>query len=190
MRVEEDMPQSFDLYFASSNKHKFQEAKKILNSFEIDLGFYKSELEEMQSDSIKTIASQKAHYAFTKLKKPVIVEDDGLFINSLGGFPGPYSSYVFKTIGNSGILNLVKNNRNAKFVSVISFMDKNNSKSFEAKIDGRISKTQKGKGWGYDPIFIPATKSKSFAELANKNKLSHRFKALEKFANWYLHKRK
>ena len=184
------MPQSFDLYFVSSNKHKFHEAKKILSSFGIDLGFYKSELEEIQSDSIQQIASKKACNAFAKLKKPVIVEDDGLFINSLGGFPGPYSSYVFKTIGNSGILNLVKNNRSAKFVSIISFVDKNCSKSFEAKIDGRISKIQKGKGWGYDPIFIPVAKSKTFAELSNKNELSHRFKSLKKFANWYLHKRK
>ena len=184
------MQQSFDLYFVSSNKHKYQEAKKILKLYGINLIFYKSNLEEIQSDSLKEIASKKAIHAFEKLTKPVIVEDDGLYIDVLDGFPGPYSSYVFKTIGNTGILNLLRKNRNAKFFSIISFFDKNNSKSFLGHIDGKISKKQKGVGWGYDPIFIPKNSKKTFAELTNKNELSHRYKALEKFANWYLYKRK
>lgn len=187
MKVEEGTPQLSELYFASSNKHKYQEAKSILKSFGISLHFFKIELEEIQSNSLSEIALKKSMQAFTKLKKPVIVEDDGLFINSLEGFPGPYSSYVFKTIGNKGILRLVSDTRAAKFVSNISFSDKNFSKSFESKIDGRISKTPKGIGWGYDPIFIPLNSKKTFAELKNKNELSHRYKALKKFANWYLH---
>ncbi|MDH3618451.1 MAG: non-canonical purine NTP pyrophosphatase, partial [Nitrosopumilus sp.] len=98
------MPQSFDLFFASSNIHKFQEAKKILDDFGIKLGFFKCQLEEIQSNSIQDIAKHKAKQAFKKCKKPIIVEDAGLFINSLKGFPGPYSSYVFQTLGNEGIL--------------------------------------------------------------------------------------
>lgn len=188
LKVEDDMPQSSDLFFVSSNHHKYQEAKKILHTFGITLGFLKYDLEEIQSDSLKEIASKKALYAFQKYKKPIITEDDGLFIDSLYGFPGPYSSYVFKTIGNKGILQLLKQNRTAKFVSIISFCDSNNSKSFEAKIDGNISKKEVGNGWGYDPIFMPKDLKKTFAELDNKNKLSHRYKALKKFSNWYLHK--
>lgn len=184
------MPQSSDLYFVSSNYHKYQEAKKILHSFGIDLGFFKYSLEEIQSESLKEIASKKALCAFKKFKKPIIIEDDGLFIDSLNGFPGPYSSYVFKTIGNKGILQLLKQNRKAKFVSIISFCDGENSKSFQAKIDGRISRKETGEGWGYDPIFMPKDLNNTFAELDNKNKLSHRFKALKKFSNWYLHKMK
>lgn len=184
------MLQSFDLFFTSSNYHKYQEAKKILHSFGINLRFFKYELEEIQSFSLQEIASKKAIQAFQKCKKPIIVEDDGLYINALYGFPGPYSSYVFKTIGNKGILQLLKQNRKAKFVSIISFCDNKNSKSFEAKIDGNISKTQNGEGWGYDPIFIPKNLNKTFAELTNKNELSHRYKALKKFSNWYLHKLK
>ena len=184
------MQQSFDLFFVSSNYHKYQEAKKILRSFGINLKLFKYELEEIQSFSLQEIASKKAIQAFQKCKKPIIVEDDGLYIDSLYGFPGPYSSYVFKTIGNKGILQLLKQNRKAKFVSIISFCDNKNSKSFEAKIDGSISKIQNGKGWGYDPIFIPKNLNKTFAELTNKNELSHRYKALKKFSNWYLHKLK
>ena len=180
------MPQSFDLFFASSNIHKFNEAKKILDGFKINLGFFKCELEEIQSHSLIEIAKDKSKKAFKKCKKPVIVEDDGLFIDSLNGFPGPYSSYVFKTIGNKGILNLLKQNRKAKFISIISFHDKNNFESFESKVGGLISTKIIGDGWGYDPIFIPSKSKKTFAQLKNKNQISHRFKALKKFSNWYL----
>jgi len=181
------MPKSFDLFFASSNSYKYKEAKKILDPLGIKLGFFKSDLEEIQSNSLREIASKKAKDAFSKYKKPVIVEDDGLFIDSLGGFPGPYSSYVFKTIGNKGLLNLLKNNRKAKFVSIVTYCDKKTLQSFDAKLDGTISKSQKGKGWGFDPIFMPKNTRKTFAEMNNKNELSHRYKALKKFSNWYLH---
>jgi XTP/dITP diphosphohydrolase len=184
----EDMHKSFDLFFVSSNTHKYQEAKTILDSLGINLGFLKSNLEEIQSHSLNDIATAKARNAFSKFKKPIIIEDDGLFIDSIDGFPGPYSSYVFKTIGNKGILNLLKNNRKAKFVSIITYCDKTILESFEGKLNGKISQTQKGKGWGYDPIFIPNNFKKTFAELNNKNELSHRYKALRKFSKWYLHK--
>lgn len=184
------MQQSSDLFFVSSNHHKYQEAKKILESFDINLKFFKYDLEEIQSSSLKEIASKKAVQAFQKCKKPIIIEDDGLFIDSLDGFPGPYSSYVFKTIGNKGILQLLKKNRKAKFVSIISYHDSKNCKSFEAKIDGIISKSQNGTGWGYDPIFIPKNFNQTFAQLTIKNDLSHRYKALKKFSNWYLNKLK
>jgi len=178
-----------DLYFVSSNNHKYNEAKKILDSFGIKLGFLKTNLEEIQSNSLNEIAINKARNAFSKCKKPIIIEDDGLFIDSLEGFPGPYSSYVFKTIGNKGILNLLKKNRKAKFVSIITYCDQTILRSFNGKLNGIISKSQKGKGWGYDPIFIPKNSNKTFAENNNnKNELSHRYKALKKFSNWYLHK--
>ena len=182
------MQKLFDLFFVSSNKHKYQEAKKILDSFGIKLGFFEYDLEEIQSNSLKKIALTKARDAFSKYRKPVIIEDDGLFIDSLEGFPGPYSSYVFKTIGNKGILNLLKNNRKAKFVSIITYCDKTILQSFDAKLDGMISKSPKGKGWGYDPIFIPKNSKNTFAEMNNKNELSHRYKALKNFSSWYLHK--
>ena len=182
------MHKSFDLHFVSSNSHKYKEAKSILDSFGIKLDFLKLDLEEIQSPSLKNIAEKKAQDAFSKCKKPIIIEDDGLFIDSLDGFPGPYSSYVFKTIGNKGILKLVSSKRNAKFVSVITYCDKKTLKTFDAKLDGTISKSQKGTGWGYDPIFIPKNYRKTFAEINNKNELSHRFKALRKFSSWYLRK--
>jgi len=183
------MQHLYDVFFASSNKKKYEETKKILNNFGISVDFFNCELQEIQSDLLKDIATQKVIDAFSQCKKPVIIEDDGLFIDSLGGFPGPFSSYVFKTIGNKGILKLVRVNRNAKFQSIIAFCDKKKKPVlFDAKVPGRISKKLKSGGWGYDPIFIPSGKSKTFAEITNKNELSHRYKALKKFAKWFQNK--
>ena len=180
------MQPSFDLFFVSSNNHKFKEAKIILDSFKIKIGFLKHALEEVQSNSMEVIASKKAKFAFSKFNKPVIIEDDGLFIESLQGFPGPYSSYVFEKIGNFGILNLVHKKRNAKFVSLITYCDGKITKSFIETVTGSISNSEKGKGWGYDPIFVPKNMNKTFAELKNKNEISHRYLALKSFSNWYL----
>ena len=77
---------------------------------------------------------------FQNVKKPLIIEDDGLHIDSLDGFPGPYSSYVQKTIGNQGILNLMKKDRGAKFISNITYCDKISFKCFEGKIVWNYSK--------------------------------------------------
>ena len=80
------MPESFDVLFASSNTNKYEEAEKILAEFDIELDFFQTQLVEIQDDSLAKIAVQKALNAYDKCKKPVIIEDDGLFIESLSGF--------------------------------------------------------------------------------------------------------
>ena len=179
------MQQLYYVFFASSNKNKYQEARTILAEFGIKLGFFNCKLSEIQSDSIRKIASHKVTYAFGQCKKPVIIEDDGLFIDSLSGFPGPFSSYIFKTIGNKGILQLVNTKRNANFQSVIAYCDKKQVVLFDAMIKGKISKKIHGKGWGYDPIFIQRGQKMTYAMLKNKNEISHRYLALRKFAKWF-----
>ncbi len=180
---------SYDVLFVSSNKNKFYEAKNILSKNGINLGFFKISLREIQAESIKEIAALKVDEAYRQCHKPVIVEDAGLFVESLNGFPGPFSSYVFKTIGNSGILRLVKTNRKAIFQSVVAYCDnKYGVVLFDAKVEGKISKNSKGKGWGYDPIFTPKGQNKTYAMLSNKNQISHRYKALKKFSNWFVRK--
>ncbi|RNJ76177.1 MAG: non-canonical purine NTP pyrophosphatase [Nitrosopumilus sp. D6] len=179
------MPPSYDVVFASSNRHKYSEARQILDSFGMTLGFFRCRLEELQSDSLVRIAAGKARDAFSRCNRPVIVEDDGLFIDSLGGFPGPYSSYVFETIGNRGILKLVGSKRSAKFVSVITYCDGTTLKSFNASVNGFISRRQSGSGWGYDPIFV-GSDSETFARSKLKNESSHRYRALKKFSSWFL----
>lgn len=180
-----------DVFFVSSNKHKYMEAKEILSSFGIRLGFFESLLVEIQSDSLAEIAKAKALDAFSKCKKPIIIEDDALLVRSLGGFPGPYSSYVFKTIGNKGIIQLTKKDRRAKFCATISYCDKKKKPIlFDGMTSGKISKKIQGKGWGYDPIFIPQGKTRTYAQISDKNTLSHRYRALEKFASWFANRQK
>ena len=180
-----------DLYFASSNAHKFEEVQRILSNLGVNITLFKTTLEEIQSDSLSKIAERKAIDAYTKVQKPVIVEDDGLFIDSLDGFPGPYSSYIYDTIGNKGIIRLLENieSRDAKFVAIIAYCSGDNDvQLFESSIPGKISSSIEKGGWGYDPIFIPAGESKTYANIPNKDRLSHRASSLKKFSDWFMHK--
>ncbi len=178
-----------NVLFASSNESKYKEAKEILSKFDINLEFFKCNLQEIQADTLEEVALHKVTQAFSQCLRPVIVEDDGLFIESLNGFPGPYSAFAFKTIGNNGILQLVKTKRKAKFQSVIAYCERNNDVMlFKAVVDGKISKKLMGTKWGYDPIFIPDGQKRTYAQLKDKNLVSHRYLALRKFATWHLHR--
>lgn len=174
--------------FASTNKEKYREVQSILSSYDITVDFAQINLIEIQSDSLEEIAKEKAKSAFSQVKRPVIVEDDGLFIDALKGFPGQYSSFVCKTIGNEGVLKLLAGSagRLASFRSLIAFYDGKSLSISEGIVDGRISDKMTKGGWGYDPIFVPVGTDLTFAQLKDKkNNYSHRRKALEKFAQWY-----
>jgi XTP/dITP diphosphohydrolase len=177
------------LTFASTNEAKYMEIKSILQRHNLVLKFCKMGIKEIQSDSIREIAIEKSRYAFSHINGPVIVEDDGLFINELNGFPGPYSAFVFKTIGNIGILDLLRKykDRSAEFVSIIAFSNGQTQQIFEGKIRGQIAGDITEGGWGFDPIFIPSGSHLTFGQLQNikKQELSHRTNALLQFVKWY-----
>jgi XTP/dITP diphosphohydrolase len=179
-----------NITFASTNQNKFLEIQSILSTQNISVDFSQIHLVEIQSDSIEEIAREKVKSAFAKVGRQVIVEDDGLFIDSLGGFPGQYSSFVFRTIRNDGILKLLAGSakRSAYFRSLIAFYDGITLSISDGRVNGRISeRITEGGGWGYDPIFVPDGTDLTFAELKkSKNEYSHRKRALEKFAQWYL----
>ncbi len=178
-----------DLAFVSSNQNKYREAQTILESLGVSIEFLRHDLPEIQSDSLEIIASAKAREAFSEFARPVLVEDAGLFIDSLQGFPGPYSSYVLGTIGCRGIINLTGQDRTARFVSVVVYCDGDALKSFEGRICGTISESARGAGWGYDPVFIPDGSEQTFAEMDVKDEISHRHRSLEVFSRWYLNRR-
>ncbi len=183
------------MYFASSNENKFLEIQSFLewekkeNKENVKIRFSSPAIKEIQSDSIIEIAEDKAKKAFDSIKSPVIVEDDGLFIEELNGFPGVYSSFVFKTIGNKGILNLLANNekRRARFLSVFSFFDGNTIETFGGETAGHIATEIFPSGWGFDPIFKPENEDLTYGELnlQKKNEISHRSKAFRQFLMWY-----
>ena len=144
---------------------------------------------EVQANNIKDVALFKLKSVKEKIKGSFFIEDAGFFVDlPLKGFPGVYSSYVMKTIGNEGILNLISDFENTKahFSAVIAlyFEPLNEILTFEGEVKGKVSKTMRGKhGFGFDPIFIPDEfPDNTFAELpmSEKNKLSHRSKALNK----------
>jgi XTP/dITP diphosphohydrolase len=145
---------------------------------------------EIQSEDLASIARNSLTQVLEKHHLPVMVEDAGLFIQSLRGFPGPYSSYVYRTLGVEGVLRLMKgqNRRKAYFLSVIAYgSPKAKPQLFTGKVEGLIVEESRGKGgFGFDPLFQPHGCSQTFAEmsLAVKNQFSHRAQAFRKLACW------
>jgi XTP/dITP diphosphohydrolase len=177
------------LAFVTSNKHKLREVKRILAAWNIDIYPANIDKIEVQDESIEKISKTAALYAYNILKKPLVVEDSGLFIETLNGFPGPYSSYVYKTIGNEGILALIKNksDRRAYFKASVTCICSHYVMTFTGIVKGQIAGEIRGeKGFGFDPIFVPEGFDKTVAELGEdvKNKISHRSKAFTKLAQW------
>jgi XTP/dITP diphosphohydrolase len=177
--------------FATSNKGKIQEARIILSPFGIKVSPFDGKGLEIQADSVAEVAAFSARAASRRYNKPLIVEDAGLFVDSLNGFPGPSSSYVFKTLGIGGLLALMEGarSRRASFRSAVAFCDpRGEPLVFEGSVTGRISRSPSGKnGFGFDPVFIPSGSRISMGELTLEEKceLSHRGEALRKFADWY-----
>jgi XTP/dITP diphosphohydrolase len=183
------------VFFATTNIHKFNEARRILAEHKIAVGMLRVKAAEIQSGSLKKIAQTSARDAFRRCHLPTLVEDAGLLIKALNGFPGPYAAYVYKTIGNKGLLKLMKNveDRKSKFHSAIAYFD-NHSRvpmCFEGEANGEITvneRIENGKAsFGFDPIFRPSGSIKTFAQMTieEKNGFSHRAKAFHKFAEWY-----
>jgi len=181
------------IFFATGNINKFKEAQKVLSKRGITVAMLRMKSSEIQSDSLEEIACTSAAEAFEECHLPIIVEDAGLFVDALKGFPGPYASYVYRTIGNEGLLRLMEKtgNRRASFRSVIAYCstDTELPTFFGGEVIGEIVRGErKGRsGFGFDPIFKPEDSYKTFAEMSisEKNGRSHRAKALRKFAAWY-----
>lgn len=176
--------------FVTGNAHKVAEAAEILSGFGIKLRQMDLELEEPQADYVEDIAKTCALRAASMLRRPVLVEDSGLFISALRGFPGPYSSYVYKKIGVRGILVLMRGRRDraARFLSAVAYSaDGKDVKVFRGSTVGTISTVARGRGgFCFDVIFVARGQRKTFAELSlhEKNALSHRGKAFRSFARW------
>ena len=176
--------------FITGNKHKVIEAENIFKNYDITLEHIDLGYSEPQG-TLEEVAKSGAKYASHELEKAVIVEDAGLFIRALNGFPGTYSHYVQDTIGNQGILKLMENtdDRYAEFRSVIGYCAPNSEpKTFLGKVEGEIAVSEKGDlGFAFDPIFYVPSEGKTFGELTTdeKNQFSHRKNSLENFIKWY-----
>lgn len=176
------------IYFVTGNKGKLKEAKIKLNEINVNVIQKNLGCPEIQADSLEEVARFGVDHISPIFDKPFILEDAGLFINALKGFPGVYSAYVYRTIGLKGILRLMENKENdqriAMFRSVYAYKEPDMPPMFfVGECEGIIAKKEQGtQGFGYDPIFIPKGEKRTFAEMetAEKNIFSHRGKSLEK----------
>jgi XTP/dITP diphosphohydrolase len=183
------------LIFITTNAHKVKEIKDLADaeSREITIEQLDYDYPELQLDEIEAVARESANYVQeqTGLKEPFFLEDSGLIIPALNGFPGPFSAFVFKTIGNEGILKLMADKkgekRNATFKTVVAFCESSKSEPvlFVGTVKGRIAEEIRGSGgFGYDPIF--EVEGRTFGEQSTeeKNNVSHRSRAFMKFLNY------
>jgi len=181
--------------FATSNGGKLEEARKILTPFGLSVEQHDGKGVEIQADTTGEVAVHASRAAAMAAGRPVLVEDAGLYVESLKGFPGPYSAHAFKTIGVAGILALLRSSRGrrvdraAMFVSSVSYCEpQGEPQLFEGSVPGTIAVSPRGsKGFGFDPIFLPQGGTKTFGEMTLEEKcvVSHRAVAMRKFAKWY-----
>lgn len=172
------------IYFVTSNKGKFAEASGIFANLEQrNIGYT-----EIQADTLEEVAAFGIKEVMERLNGPVMIEDAGLFVQALKGFPGVYSAYVQKTIGNAGILRLMQGleNRKAFFKSVVAYAEPgHDTVMFSGEVHGEIGFEQRGeKGFGYDPIFYIKGISLGEMETDEKNKISHRGASMQALKRW------
>ncbi|MBS1262936.1 MAG: dITP/XTP pyrophosphatase [Methanonatronarchaeales archaeon] len=176
------------LLFATGNEDKVREAREILEPKGVKVEHLEIDYPEPQVDDLETVAREGVRYVFRKTGEPVFVEDSGLFVDALNGFPGPYSAYVHGTLGNGGLLKLMEGirDRRATFRSVVAFCDGPGVSVHVGEVEGEIAGERRGTaGFGYDPVFIPEGTGSTFAEdPEGKSAVSHRRRALDSFAEW------
>ncbi len=173
--------------FLTGNAQKIKEFKLVLKG--IDFEIIRAEKPELRSDDPCEIVKVAAKSFAERLKKAVVVEDSGLFIEALGGFPGTCTKYAYSRIGNDGILKLMKGRKGRKcwYKSAVGYCEPGRDpECFLGVEEGIIAEKEKGKnGWGQDPIFIPKGKNRTYGETRKKEDVNlFRKEAIEKFKNF------
>lgn len=172
------------LTFVTGNKGKLHEAKTALEPLGFDVVGSDLKPVEIQADTLEEIARAKCEVLVGRLPAPFLVDDGGLFVHALKGFPGVFSAHALKTIGSAGILKLMEGeeDRRAHFAAVVGHWDGAEVRLFAGRCDGRLEHAPRsdGHGFGFDPIFVPDGHTQTFGELPAevKNGISHRGRAL------------
>jgi XTP/dITP diphosphohydrolase len=195
-----------ELVFATNNLNKVREIQDLIgNKFRIlglnDIGYHKEIIENQMN--IEGNAEEKANLIFNLFHINCFADDTGLEVEALDGQPGVFSARFAECTGelNQGediseanirkLLKLMKDkeNRKARFRTVISLILDGKKFFFEGIVNGHImEKKEGGNGFGYDPVFKPAGFNQTFAELTlqQKNKISHRAIAINKMMEFLL----
>jgi len=170
--------------FVTSNAGKFQEVREMLKADGVDLEWVRRAYPEIQADSLEEVVRHAGKEIRGELKRPFMIDDSGLFVPELRGFPGVYSSYVYRTLGCKGILDLLRGSRLrlATFECRLFLHDGKNDHLFTGSCPGEIAEQERGAGgFGFDPVFIPEGDERTFAEMSpkDKNEVSHRGRAAQ-----------
>lgn len=182
-----------EILIATHNAHKKEEIQQILGeNFTVtsltDYNIHDEIVED--GNTFHANALIKAQYCYDTTGKPSLGDDSGLVVEALDGRPGIYSARYAGdhdfTKNMSKVLEELEGveNRKAYFVTVMCLVDETGTNYFEGRVYGNLTKEVRGeKGFGYDPIFIPDNYEITFAEMKaeDKNKISHRKKAIEQF---------
>lgn len=174
--------------FVTGNVGKAAEAAAVLAPLGIHVEPVAASVHEIQADTLEEVARAKADALRGHVAPPFFVEDAGLFVDALEGFPGVYSAYAFKTLGNAGILRLLSSTRRrrASFRAVVAYVDgPGKPRLFSGECHGSIATAAVGsQGFGFDPVFRPLGARRTFAQFtaAEKNAVSHRGEAMRRFA--------
>lgn len=187
------------IYFATNNTHKLGEVKSMMpGGIELcgmhELG-HQEDIPETQ-DTLEGNALQKARYIHEKYGVNCFADDTGLEVDALAGRPGVHSARYAGDQKDSNantqkLLNELKDkkNRKARFRTVIALILDDEEMLFNGIAEGEIIDQRRGnKGFGYDPVFVPAGYTQTFAEMSleEKNKISHRFKATNMLAEYLM----
>ncbi len=172
-----------EVAFITQNRGKVKELKAKAQSFGIHIKHINAAYPELQVDTLEEVVNNALAFGRGRFQAPFIVEDSGLFIETLNGFPGPYSAYVYKTIGVNGVLKLAQAGSPARFESVIGCFY-HGATLFKGSVEGIMAQPRGHRGFGFDPIF--AYEGRTFAEmtLEEKNAISHRSKSAASFLEW------
>jgi len=177
------------IIFISGNKEKHREFRQILGKMGIGVVCRDVDIDEIQDPDEEAVASRKARDAFAIIQAPVVVEDTGLHISAMNGYPGNLVKHFFASLGAEGIIRFLRGkNRDAQAVTAIAYCDQDGPRVFRGELRGSISERVRGEsGFHWDFVFIPEGCNETFAEMgsAAKNRISQRRKALEMFAAWF-----
>ena len=179
---------------ATTNEEKAREVRAALSPFGIRIEHAALEMRESGTDQ-DAIARQKARQAYKALKRPVIVEDTGVYFAGLDDFPGVLAKRVFLKIGFKGLLEkaAVARGRRAYFKTTLAYCNGKTIRTFEGTLHGTLTYDVDYAGYRkrpklpYEAFFVPSGEKRRLCGISRreKAKFSHRAKACRKFAKWF-----
>lgn len=165
----------------TGNEGKAREYESLLG---IKVTAVKEDLIEIQDLDVVKVVGRKAEDAYSKVQRPVLVDDTGLTLSEWNGLPGALVAWFLEAVGPQGILKMAANmtDRRTTVTTAIGYADETGVQVVTGTLKGTLTTELRGSGgFGYDPVFVPDGHDRTFAEMssAEKNEVSHRRLAVD-----------